>query len=383
MATPLVDPLEDITSPSEIPSQENVTDVPLDDKYAKKSAKLKRRKHHVKILVMGLTGAGKSSLINSMMGSMVTVAQAGANPVQRETQYYKGEHDGIKVKIYDTPGFGDETLPSKDILKDIFSKNAPKKGYDLILIALRMDNRFDMNIDMLSSLKRGQYMDRGKKWERTIVVLTFANAFVDQLKNNPQQYTEEQMKDEIQKQKEEFQERFQKHTGKNDIPFVLAGKAVERKLPTDDDWLVTLWEQSVLQSRTKAKPFLKRLGIFRLINQLQLKLRSLFFTSNEESADINGPEEFRATLEGGSDSEGENKESSSSEEEGGRSTYGSLQHDGMDLEGVSLICDSLKHDGMDLEGVSSIYDNLQRDGMDLFQEVEAKLNVSGNSLKFK
>ncbi|XP_019850858.1 PREDICTED: uncharacterized protein LOC109581295 [Amphimedon queenslandica] len=309
MATQLVDPLEDITSPSEIPTQENVADVPLDDKFGKKSAKLKRKKHHVKILVMGLT-----------------VSQAGANPVQKETQYYKGEHDGIKIKVYDAPGFGDEGLSDQQILEDIFSsKNARKKGYDLILIALRMDNRFDLNTDMLSSLK--QYMDRGNKWERTIMVLTFANSLLDQLENNPQQYTEEQMKIELQVQKEQFQKRFQKHTGKDDVPFVLAGKAIKRKLPTDDDWLVTLWEQSILRCRTKAKPFVKRLGIFRLLNQLRLKLRSIFFTTEEESADFNGPD----GLEEGSNSEGEDEESSSSEEEGGSFDDGSLQHVEMDL----------------------------------------------------
>ncbi|XP_019862611.1 PREDICTED: uncharacterized protein LOC105316479 isoform X2 [Amphimedon queenslandica] len=328
MATRLVDSLEDITSPSEIPSQEDVTEVPLDDKFGKKATKLKRRKHHVKILVMGLTGTGKSSLVNSMMGDIVTVAQAGANPVQTETQYHKGEHDGIRVKIYDTPGFGDGALSEKKVLKNI-SKKAPKKGYDLILITLRMDNRFDANIKMLSRLV--QFMDQGK-WERTIIVLTFANLFVTQLNNNPsKQYTEDEIKEELQEQNKLFKERFQQHMKKEvDIPFVLAGGVEDRKLPTDDDWLVTLWEQSVLRCRTKAKPFLKRLGIFRLINQLRLKIKFLF-TGYEESTNINGPEEFHATLEGGSDSEGEEEESSSSEEEGGSPDDGSLQHVEMDL----------------------------------------------------
>ena len=185
-----------------------------------------------------------------------------------------------------------------------------------------MDIRFDLNAEMLSSL--GQFMDRGKKWERTIVVLTFANSLVGQLKNSPQQYTEEQIKDELQKEKEKFQRRFQQHIGKDDIPFVLVGGIVERQLPTDDDWLVTLWEQSILRCRTKAKPFLKRLAIYRLINQLYLKIRSFFLTSKKESADIDGSEE-------GSDSEGEDEEYSSSEEEGGSSDDGSLQHVDMDL----------------------------------------------------
>ena len=127
MATPLLDPLES----NEIPSQENATDLPLDGKFGKKSAKLKKRRHHVKILVMGLTGTGKSSLINAMMGDIVAKAQAGANPVQTEIEYHKGVHDGIRVKMYDTPGFGDESLSEKKILKKIL-KNAPKKGYDLI-----------------------------------------------------------------------------------------------------------------------------------------------------------------------------------------------------------------------------------------------------------
>ena len=60
-------------------------------------------------------------------------------------------------------------------------------------------------------------------------------------------------------------------------------------------------------------------------------LRSIFFTTNEESIDINGSEEFQAALEGGSDSKGEDEESSSSEEEGDSSDDGSLQHVEMNL----------------------------------------------------
>uniref|UniRef100_A0A1X7V3X0 Uncharacterized protein n=1 Tax=Amphimedon queenslandica TaxID=400682 RepID=A0A1X7V3X0_AMPQE len=110
-----------------------------------------------------------------------------------------------------------------------------------------MDNRLDADNakKMLSSL--GSNMEP-EMWKRMIVVLTFANFFVFQLENGYQDFTEEAIKLQVERETEEFRQVFQEHTGKDNklvsqIPFILAGSMKQRKLPTDDDWLVTLWDQ--------------------------------------------------------------------------------------------------------------------------------------------
>ena len=252
----------------------------------RRSMTLKERKYHVKILVMGLTGAGKSSLVNAMMGDIVAKVQSGPKSCQSKVECHKGERDGIKIKIYDTAGFGDSIISEKKIIKNI-SESTPRKGFDLIIIAIKMTERLATDAtQMLSSL--GKLLDE-EMWKRTIVVLTFANLVVTQLEEGYQDYTEDGLQIKINEQTKEFRDLFSDHTkiDKNivdSIPFILVGSFKRRELPTDDDWLVTLWDHSIIRCRTEVKPFLKRLSIQRLINDLRLKLRSIFIKTNNEEA---------------------------------------------------------------------------------------------------
>ena len=257
------------------------------EEVVRRSMTLKERKYHVKILVMGLTGAGKSSLINAMMGQIVAKVQPGPMSCQADIECHKGEHDGIKIKIYDTAGFGESTISEKKIIKNI-SESTPRKGFDLIIIAIKMTERLTTNAtQMLSSL--GKLLDE-QMWKRTIVVLTFANVLVTQLEEGYQDYSEDGLKKEFERQTEQFKTLFSDHTkiDKNiadSIPFILVGSFKRRELPTDADWLVTLWTQSILQCRTEVQPFLRRLSIQRLINDLRLKVHSIFIRTNDDEAE--------------------------------------------------------------------------------------------------
>lgn len=271
----------------EPPPPQETTEQPMDRKeVVRRSMTLKERKYHVKILVMGLTGAGKSSLVNAMMGDIVAKVQSGPKSCQSKVECHKGERDGIKIKIYDTAGFGDSIISEKKIIKNI-SESTPRKGFDLIIIAIKMTERLATDAtQMLSSL--GKLLDE-EMWKRTIVVLTFANLVVTQLEEGYQDYTEDGLQIKINEQTKEFRDLFSDHTkiDKNivdSIPFILVGSFKRRELPTDDDWLVTLWDHSIIRCRTEVKPFLKRLSIQRLINDLRLKLRSIFIKTNNEEA---------------------------------------------------------------------------------------------------
>ena len=284
---PSIGSVEHFPSPNENITEEDDATHSVDKKeVGMKLEQLRKRTDSVKILVIGLTGAGKSSLVNAMMGDIVAQSQAGARACQTKVECHKGEYDGIRIKIYDTAGFGETGIPEKKILKNI-AENTPRKGYDLILIAIRMDSRFDAENAKKMLLPLGKHMDQ-EMWKRSIVVLTFANFFVFQLKEGyPGCIKEEDIKLEVETKTQEFKEIFKEHTGKDkdlvsEIPFVLAGSSKERKLPTDDDWLITLWDQSIFRCRTEVKPFLKCIRFQRLFVDLCLIIQNIFPISKKD-----------------------------------------------------------------------------------------------------
>uniref|UniRef100_A0A1X7VMN7 AIG1-type G domain-containing protein n=1 Tax=Amphimedon queenslandica TaxID=400682 RepID=A0A1X7VMN7_AMPQE len=297
--TPSVGSIENIISPNENFTEEDEAALNAGENMVRKqslsinkdevvsqSKMLKERENSVNILVLGLTGAGKSTLVNAMMGDILAQSQAGAKACSSGIVCHEGEHEDIRIKIYDTAGFGESDIQEKNILQNI-AENTPRKGYDLILIAIRMDSRLDTDNakKMLSSLGRDM---EPEMWKRLIVVLTFANFFVFQLENGYQDFTEEAIKLQVERETEEFRRVFKEHTGKDyrlasQIPFILAGSMKQRKLPIDDDWLVTLWDHSILRCRTKVKPFLKRIRLQRLFVDLRLMIQNIFpFKGNSE-----------------------------------------------------------------------------------------------------
>ncbi|XP_011408247.1 PREDICTED: uncharacterized protein LOC105315335, partial [Amphimedon queenslandica] len=105
--------------------------------------RLSQRREPVNMLVIGPTGAGKSTLINALLGDTVAEVGHGAGSVQSEVKVHEGEHEGIQLKVYDTTGFSDTRGKSgNSIVKEI----AEAKKFDLILICIRMDSRADEKV---------------------------------------------------------------------------------------------------------------------------------------------------------------------------------------------------------------------------------------------
>jgi len=72
------------------------------------------------ILVMGLTGAGKSTFINSAVGSGVATVGHGIFPCTTRVRKYVAIHptdDSCKVSLVDAPGFDDPIRSDAEILK--------------------------------------------------------------------------------------------------------------------------------------------------------------------------------------------------------------------------------------------------------------------------
>ena len=133
---------------------------------------LRQRAEPVNILVIGPTGSGKSTLINNLMGC--TVARVGrGTSVTSQVEGYEGEYEGVKIRVFDTVGFGDTKGRSG---QSIINEIADANRFDLLLICVRMDCRAYSDVrNMLIML--GKELNK-EMWKRSVIVLTFYNMFI-------------------------------------------------------------------------------------------------------------------------------------------------------------------------------------------------------------
>ncbi|XP_029924343.1 GTPase IMAP family member 9-like isoform X2 [Myripristis murdjan] len=103
-----------------------------------------RRRHSmdippsVRLVLVGKTGAGKSSSGNTILGRDAFRAAVSHSSVTRECSKQKGEVFGRKVSIVDTPGLFDTSLPDETVKREI-SKciNMSAPGPHAILLVLQ------------------------------------------------------------------------------------------------------------------------------------------------------------------------------------------------------------------------------------------------------
>ena len=128
----------------------------------------------MKILVLGRTGSGKSTLINNILGR--EIASVGHRPFPETTtvSVYKEEIHGVSVTACDTPGLGDASGQEKEYMEKIkVSCDNP----DLVLYCLSMDNT-RWHTDDEEAIKLVTKVLGNKIWEHSVLVLTFADRFV-------------------------------------------------------------------------------------------------------------------------------------------------------------------------------------------------------------
>ena len=238
-------------------------DAEHEKKFQEKVEALRLREEPVNILVIGVTGSGKSTLINALLGDNVAEVGHGATSVTVEVKKYEGKFKGVKMNIYDTIGFRDtEGKSDGSILKEIAAANK----FDLVLVCIKLEERVDRDIQkVFTELARSLCKEL---WRRTIVVATFANLFI-KLDSIPETKSDrvQAIKDKISEFKKEVSECLKGHVDENiicDIPYCVAGKAKKRKLPTTDDWLKDLWSTCIDRCSSEAQPFLTMFAKHRL-----------------------------------------------------------------------------------------------------------------------
>ena len=231
-----------------------------------------RGKDSLRILVTGRTGAGKSALVNSIVGEYVAEEGYYQYGETTEVTKYEKKVGDIVVTIYDSPGLQDgikDKHVEEEYLKDL-ERNC--REVDLNLFCVRMNDMIRSNeIDAIKKLSNA--FGRDKFWQNTLIVLTFAN----EVKPPKPRFSHDivtpvtYFSQRLGQWKIDLQFTLTDMAGISkkvveNVPIVPAGYSDQPSLPAAncDYWLSNLWFQCLNRTKDIAKPILLNINWKRL-----------------------------------------------------------------------------------------------------------------------
>lgn len=137
-----------------------------------------KKAKEIKLLIIGKTGTGKSTLINGLIGEEVAEVKLGLSltGVSTEVEAYYKKIDGVDVVVYDSPGLEDGSRQDDAYLEKLYEKS---HDVDLMIFAIRMANRFVPDNPDARALVKFTHRFGPSVWKKGIVIITCANLIED------------------------------------------------------------------------------------------------------------------------------------------------------------------------------------------------------------
>ena len=229
----------------------------------------------LRLMVIGESGQGKSTLINGLIGKEVAVEGSSFKPGTLTVDEYKFKQNGVNVSIWDTPGFGMGEKADDKTAEQLCKSNC--YPFDLALFCIRMDSTRIPNGAHIDTIERLTKMFGKSFWKHCLFVLTFANN-VEQLCPPNEEIDEffslrciqieDQLKEALKKRVRLGDEDTELTNRVRAVPVGSSTKGKYREnpwaLPDREDWFIMFWIECTEYMQDSAVPALLQVNRHRL-----------------------------------------------------------------------------------------------------------------------
>ena len=226
----------------------------------------------INILATGKHAAGKSALVNGLIGEEVAPENDSLDPGTTKIVKYSRNIDGIFINVWDSPGLEanteDETLNVEMIAKEV-----PEA--DLLLFCIRMDESRLRKQDLTTIIHFTETFGI-EVWRHTVFAMTFANMVVPVRSKDDPEAKKKFFDDRLKLWTEELEKALTEAGVTKEIVekvnIVPVGYYNDPSLPNgQENWLTVFWLVCLQAMKKQAQPALLKVNLNRLKSVQELE----------------------------------------------------------------------------------------------------------------